>query len=157
VRKQILLLVGAALIGTALIGAAATGASVDTRSTSWTWFDHMSGLGHMGFTTGATADQAAPAIEGAFQVNVVGTEFGFAPGVITLAQNEPVNLTFVNNGRISHDLVVPDLDIHLAAGPGREAITGFTPTEIGTYAIVCTLPGHANRGMTATLVVEGSA
>jgi len=108
----------------------------------------------MGFTTGATGEQAAPAIEGALQVNVVGTEFGFAPDVITLTKGQPVNVNFVNNGRIPHDFVVSDLDIHLAAGPGQEAITGFTPTETGTYSIVCTLPGHAGRGMTAKLVVE---
>jgi heme/copper-type cytochrome/quinol oxidase subunit 2 len=155
VRRHILLVVGAVLIGIALVVGAVGGASAGTGATSWNGFDHMFDRGHMGgFWTGSAPDPSAPAIEGAPEVTVVGTEFGFTPDVITVTQGEPVNVTFVNDGRILHDFTVPELGISVQAGPGQEATVGFNPKEAGVYSVVCTLPGHASQGMTATLVVE---
>jgi plastocyanin len=106
------------------------------------------------FWTSAAVNPSAPAIEGATEVTVIGTEFGFTPEVITVTQGEPVNVTFVNDGRILHDFTISELDIGVQAGPGQEATFGFTPKEAGVYSIVCTLPGHASQGMTASLVVK---
>jgi plastocyanin len=157
-RRHVLLVVGVALIGIALVGGAVTGPANGTGFTGGNWFDHMSGRGHMsGFWTVGAGDQNAPAIEGATEVTVVGTEFGFTPDVITVTEGEPVNVTFVNDGRILHDFTVAGLDISFQAGPGQETTIGFTPEEAGVYSIVCTLPGHASQGMTATLVVENAA
>ena len=155
VRKNILLVIGAALIGIALVGGAVAGASASAGPTSWSGFGHMFDRGHMGgFWTGGAADSSAPAIEGATEVTVVGTEFGFTPEVITVTRGEPVNVTFVNDGRILHDFTVAELDISFQVGPGQKATIGFAPEEAGVYSVVCTLPGHASQGMTATLVVE---
>lgn len=154
-RKHILLVIGAALIGIALVGGAVTGPANGTAFAGGNWFNHMSGRGHMsGFWTGGAGDQNAPAIEGATEVAVVGTEFGFTPTVITVTKGEPVNVTFVNDGRILHDFTISELDISFQVRPGQEATIGFTSKEAGVYSIVCTLPGHASQGMTATLVVK---
>jgi len=118
----------------------------------------MSGRGHMsGFWTGGAGNQNSSAIEGATEVTVVGTEFGFTPDVVTVTEGEPVNVTFTNDGRILHDFTVAELDISFQVRPGQEATIGFAPEKAGVYSIVCTLPGHASQGMTATLVVENAA
>ncbi len=154
-HRHFLLVVGAALIGIALVGGAVQGSPSGAGSTGWNWFDHMSYSGHMGgFWTADNTVEASPPIEGAPEVTVGGTEFAFTPDVLTLARGEPVNVTFVNDGQIPHDFAVSELDIHVAAGPGQEATIGFTPNEAGVYSIVCTLPGHASQGMSASLVVE---
>ncbi len=154
-RRQLLLVIGVGLIGIALVGGALQSSWGAVGFSGGNWFDHMSYSDHMGgFWTGGADDQGPPAIEGALEVTVVGTEFAFTPGELTLAQGEPVNVTFVNDGRLPHDFVVPELDIHIAAGPGQTATIGLTPAEAGVYSIVCTLPGHAGRGMTGSLVVE---
>jgi plastocyanin len=158
VGRYLLLVIGAGLIGIALVGGALQGSSGAAGFTDGDWFDHMSYSDHMGgFWTGDPADQGAPAIEGAPEVTVVGTEFAFTPDELTVARGEPVNVTFVNDGRLPHDFVVPELDIHVAAGPGQTATIGLTPEEAGVFSIVCTLPGHAGRGMSGSLVVKDAA
>ena len=69
---------------------------------------------------------------------------------------EPANLTLRNEGRLPHDLVVPDLDVHVAADLGGQATTGIVIDEPGIFDIVCTLPGHAAAGMTGWLEVLDS-
>ncbi len=154
-RRHLLLVVGAGLIGIALVGGAVTSPASGTAFPGGNWFGHMGDWGHMGgFSTGDDSGEVPAAIEGAPEVTVVGTEFAFTPDVVTLAQGEPVNVTFVNDGRLPHDFVVPELDIHVAAGPGERATIGLTPEETGVFPIVCTLPGHANRGMSGSLAIE---
>lgn len=43
---------------------------------------------------------------------------------------------------------------HLHAKPGETATMTFIPLERGTYTFACTLPGHAEQGMTGTLMVR---
>ena len=154
-HRHLLLVVGTALIGFALIGGVVSPTFDNTGFNGWTGFSHMSDRGHMGgLWSSADYSEGGSAIEGAREVTVVGTEFLFSPEVFTVTQGEPVNVTFVNDGRILHDFTIPELGISVQAGPGEEATVGFTPEEAGVYSIVCTLPGHASQGMTATLVVE---
>lgn len=44
--------------------------------------------------------------------------------------------------------------VHPHAPPGGTVIMEFTPTESGTYTITCPMEGHADKGMTGTLVVR---
>ena len=66
---------------------------------------------------------------------------------------QTVNLSLVNAGDLAHDLVIPDLDIRLAAGPGRQVTTGIEIDEAGSYRFLCSYPGHAAAGMTGVLTV----
>ncbi len=82
---------------------------------------------------------------------------------IDLSQSEvpagTVTFTVNNTGTMGHNLTVLD---------GSGAIIGATPTfqpsdspqtlevtlQAGTYTLICSLPGHAQRGQRATLVVK---
>ena len=46
----------------------------------------------------------------------------------------------------------PALHIHTPAGGDSFAV--FTPLEKGAYPVYCTVPGHKEAGMTATLLVR---
>ena len=46
-----------------------------------------------------------------------------------------------------------DYDLHLALESGTDGVLEFTPTEAGEYEFMCTVTGHAQAGMTGTLIV----
>lgn len=64
-----------------------------------------------------------------------------------------MNLRLVNRGQVFHDLIIPDLDVTLAAEPGEAVTEGITVATPGTYELLCTVPGHADAGMRGTLTV----
>jgi uncharacterized cupredoxin-like copper-binding protein len=103
----------------------------------------MAWLGQMGWA-------AAPA------VTFRATEFLYKPGEGTAHAGEIV-FVVKNEGAIEHNFVIQD-----AAKKNVAEIAVIEPgttTEVraavapGTYAILCTLPGHRQAGMVATLVV----
>lgn len=109
------------------------------------------------------------------RVIVVGmTSYTFEPGAIRLAQEERVVLQLTNqdqNGRnhiLKESLVATtplvargDLfadkdkgDVRfIAVAPGKTAEVEVTVPEVATYPAVCSIRGHAQRGMTGTIVV----
>ncbi len=119
---------------------------------------HMAG-GMMGSATGgcpgATPAGAAP-IAGATEVRVRATNFAFAPKEIRLPKNEAVNLTLENPAAtgVIHDLTVPGLGIHVAAGAGQTATVGLRGLAAGRYDAYCAVAGHADLGMRATVIVD---
>lgn len=54
-----------------------------------------------------------------------------------------------------HEMTVDpdDLMVHISAEPDDSATIVFTASEPGKYEILCTVPGHREAGMVATLVV----
>ncbi len=46
-----------------------------------------------------------------------------------------------------------DYDLHLALESGADGVLEFTPTEAGEYEFMCAVTGHAQAGMTGTLIV----
>jgi plastocyanin len=85
------------------------------------------------------------------------TEFKFDPSTIEVAHG---NVTFwlVNSGTTSHDMAIRDSTGKILAT--SELVTAgdskaFTVNSLaaGTYAFVCTQPGHEASGMKGTLTV----
>lgn len=110
--------------------------------------------GHMG-----DGDGSVEIPDGAHAVEVELTDFAFTPNAITVEAGEPVALTVHNMGEAEHDFTVhlpdgteaPDAHVHAVAG---EMSTGvFTIAEPGTYEVWCTVAGHKDLGMVATLTV----
>jgi plastocyanin len=116
---------------------------------------------------------------------VTATEFALAPATLEVPAGQPVEITFINKGATFHNWAVPslaatrlqvlsmpkdlpDVYIHdmtklikdghpiIAAGPHQRAVLRFTPLDVGTYQILCTIPGHKEMGMVGTLVVPVS-
>ena len=93
-------------------------------------------------------------IAGAIEVRVEAQNFSFHPSEIRLPKEHPVNVTLVNTTAVLHDLTVPSLRIHLVAAPGTTRTVGVPSIPPGHYVAYCSVPGHADAGMRATLAVE---
>lgn len=114
--------------------------------------DHM-GSGMMGF---GGSGPAATAVPGASEVRVQAANFSFRPNEIRLPKGVEVNLTLVNppgTGAV-HDFTVPALAVHVAANPGETRTVGLRGLAAGRYDAYCSVPGHADLGMRATVVVD---
>ncbi len=67
-----------------------------------------------------------------------------------------MNLTFTNPAStgVVHDFTVPALGIHIVANPGETKTVGLHSLAVGRYDAYCSVPGHADLGMRATVIVE---
>lgn len=113
---------------------------------------HMSGMG--GMMHGTTASTGEGPIAGAVEVRVQVRNFGFDPNEIRLPKDRDVNITLANPTSVEHDLTVPALGIHLVAQPGTTRTFGVGALPAGRYAAYCSVPGHNESGMRATVIVE---
>jgi plastocyanin len=92
---------------------------------------------------------------GARQVEVVATDFAFTPADIHIRAGELTVITLRNDGAVFHDWMVEGLEnVDLPARPGQTTSVRFWVDTPGTYAIRCTVPGHAAAGMIGSLVVD---
>lgn len=103
-----------------------------------------------------TVAQISPTASATAQiVTVTGNEFAFTPSTITVKKGEPVQITFKNAGKYPHNLTISELSLQTKTiQPGQEDTITFTPTKVGSFTFICTVPGHADRGMKGTLSVE---
>jgi uncharacterized cupredoxin-like copper-binding protein len=83
------------------------------------------------------------------------TEYKFTPDTITVKSGQAVTVELQNKGTVVHDFHIPDLNVASPeVDPGKSAQVTFTPDKPGTYQFECTQPGHAQAGMTGSLVVQ---
>ncbi|ASK61304.1 hypothetical protein CFK37_03480 [Virgibacillus phasianinus] len=98
-------------------------------------------------------------------------EFSFTPSKMEIPVGESVTMVLVNNGEIEHDLEIVGMEtgtveslsrhhhqqeenqIHVHSIPGEKQEVSFTPLEPGVYKYTCTIPGHAESGMTGTIKI----
>lgn len=95
----------------------------------------------------------SPVPEGARTIEVEASSYAFDPDTLTVAVGEPIAVELTSTD-IEHDLVVDEVDLHVAADGGDTQVGGFTATEPGEYEMYCSVPGHREAGMVGTLVVE---
>lgn len=108
-------------------------------------------------------------------ITVTGTDqLTFEPDAFEVSAGEPITLELTAEAGVEHDIVVADAsdvgaavdpyhaahndvetgDLHVAhADAGRTTSATFTIGEPGTYQAYCSVPGHRDAGMTATLTV----
>lgn len=97
-------------------------------------------------------ENAAEAIK---EITVVGTEFAFSPSAITVQAGENVKLTFKNEGRAPHNLVIEGLGISTKIiGSGKTDTIEFISPDPGTYAVFCSVGSHRAEGMEGDLIAE---
>lgn len=89
------------------------------------------------------------------KITVSATDFAFTPSTLTLKKGVEVTIVFTNNGKYPHNLSIAELGVATKTiQPGQEDTLAFTPDKTGTFSFTCTVPGHADRGMTGTVTVE---
>ena len=154
----VLALVVSAFVGFTALANTSSGTSSSMGPGS-TAADHMGG-GMMGMDHGmmgtGSSSPAATAIPSAPDVRVRAANFSFTPNEIRLPKGADVNLTLTNPGNtgVVHDLTVPALGIHIAANSGETQTVGLRGLAAGRYDAYCGVPGHADLGMRAVVVVE---
>ncbi|HET9946700.1 MAG TPA: cupredoxin domain-containing protein [Patescibacteria group bacterium] len=107
-----------------------------------------------------TPQQASPATTSASpttmqEISVSASEFAFTPSSITVKAGQTVKITFKNNGQYPHNFTISELSVQTSTiQPGQQTDVTFTPTKTGSFTFICSVPGHADRGMKGTLTVE---
>jgi plastocyanin len=107
--------------------------------------------GDSGGGSGGSGDAAAA------PVAVALSEFAISPATITVPLGG--SLQVANNGTMDHDLVVTDTSLRTATlSAGASEVLDLSSLEPGEYEVFCSIPGHKDSGMVATLVItDGSA
>jgi len=107
---------------------------------------------------GALAATGVAGAAAAGSLEIEGREFAFEPARVEVEAGETTRITFENTGAVSHNLTIPALEAAtVTIQAGETAILTVSPATTGTYEIRCTVPGHADAGMTGELVVTEQA
>lgn len=94
----------------------------------------------------------AVAAAGGAPVAVTLTEFAIEPSAITVPVGGALSVT--NAGTTAHNVSIEGTGVRTAdLGPGGTASLDVSTLEPGEYQVLCTVPGHGEAGMTATLTV----
>jgi nitrite reductase (NO-forming) len=111
-------------------------------------------LAAVGVAGGAiAADRAIDA--GAQQVEVTARELRFSPAEVHVRAGGWVVIRFSNDDPVFHDWMVEGLaNVDAGARPGQTQRIRVRLDTPGTLRVRCTVPGHAEAGMTGTLVVD---
>lgn len=92
---------------------------------------------------------------GVTEITVEGYEYGFDPDELFVNQGDTVRIVFRNTGAVAHDLAIPDWDVRTPIIiADDEAVVEFRAERVGSFRIICTVPGHNELGMNGTLVVR---
>lgn len=122
-------------------------------------------------------------VDAATSLTVVGTDtLAFVPDTFTVPVGEEITVTFTAEAAVEHDFVIGDAaahgtvgdaghgdhghgdhgddhrenaaDLHVAHADAGQTVTAtFTINAPGSYAVYCSVPGHRESGMIATLTV----
>ena len=99
---------------------------------------------------------SSPTVPGAREIAVTATSFRFDPAEIHVRAGEDVTIVLTASD-IAHDFTIDALGFHVAATPGQPGRGGLhAPSTPGRATAYCSVAGHRQAGMTATVVVDGS-
>ncbi len=102
-------------------------------------------------------------------ISAAAEEFSFSPDVWMAGAGSEVTLQFENQGAVRHTWVIlsspiesesefsEDLIVFETSAEAGEAVTNtFTAPAVGTYQVICKVPGHFGAGMEGLLTVTGA-
>ena len=112
------------------------------------------GFAVFGTESDAAADAAGSG--GTTTVDVMLTEFSVTPGVIEVPAGDTLVLNVTNDGAMVHDLKLNGETGTAMLEPGTSETIDLGVMEAGAE-IWCTVPGHEESGMTATIEVTGAS
>src|SRR5688572_27295136 len=87
-------------------------------------------------------------------IDVALGEFFVRPAALTASNRTAVTLHVRNTGGIEHDLSLGAAKKTARLASGSSETLSLGTMEVGTYQLVCSVPGHADLGMTATLTIS---
>lgn len=96
---------------------------------------------------------AAAPVDGASQLTVAATSFAFQPAELVVEAGEPVDVALQSTD-VLHDLNLDEVGFHVAADAGETVTAPLVVEQPGEYTVYCSVPGHRQAGMEATLVVR---
>jgi nitrite reductase (NO-forming) len=97
----------------------------------------------------------APSGETLGTLEVTGVDIGFEPAAFDVDAAGAYEVKLVNAGTIVHDITFPDgTKIEAQAGETASAVVEVPASGL---AFLCSIPGHAEAGMTGTISVKGEA
>lgn len=99
---------------------------------------------------------SSPTIPGAREIAVTASAFRFSPNEIHVRAGEDVTIVLAATD-MTHDFTIDELGFRVGATPGQPGRGSFhAPTTTGRYTAYCSVAGHRQAGMTATVVVDES-
>jgi manganese oxidase len=102
--------------------------------------------------TPAPAESPPPVAEGPIgEITITAFDLGFDPSTVTVEEPGLYTVNFVNDGGAFHDITFADGTTIEAAG--RQSATGEVEIPEGGLSFICSVPGHADGGMTGEVVV----
>ena len=78
----------------------------------------------------------------------------FGQTELRIKAGQEITLQLENYDMYTHSFDIDELGLHVEMPANDRVTTQFTAPEPGTYTIYCTIPGHRQAGMIATLIVE---
>ncbi|HUG47434.1 MAG TPA: multicopper oxidase domain-containing protein [Candidatus Limnocylindria bacterium] len=84
-----------------------------------------------------------------------GFDLGFEPADMSVDAPGRYEVVLINDGAIPHDIAFPDGTVIYAAG--GETASGEVTIPAEGLEFICSIPGHADAGMTGAISVEGGA
>lgn len=88
------------------------------------------------------------------EITIEAGSYYFEPEEVTVEKGTNVTFTFVNTDG-SHNMRIPELNEGTKTLiDGRNRTFEVTFNEEGRYNFICSVPGHADRGMNGTIIVS---
>ena len=87
-------------------------------------------------------------------VKVTLSDFKYSSKVIEIPAGQKVGFEMTNVGTTEHDVMIHMGGFHYLIQPGATVRRNVGPLPAGEYQVQCTIPGHKELGMSATLVVR---
>jgi FtsP/CotA-like multicopper oxidase with cupredoxin domain len=84
-------------------------------------------------------------------IEVHAFDLGFEPAAVTVAQPGIYTVRFINDGGVLHDLTFDDGTVLTA--DAHETATGTVTIPVAGLAFHCSVPGHADAGMTGAVAI----
>ncbi len=86
--------------------------------------------------------------------NITGGDFYFVPNKITVNKGDSVTFNFTNGGGV-HNLKIDELGVNMPTSTSGQTETAtFTASKTGSFVFYCAIPGHREKGMWGTLIVQ---
>ncbi len=109
---------------------------------------HMMNSSMMGHGT------SSPTIPGGREIAVSANAFEFEPTEIHARAGEDITIVLAATDTV-HDFTIDELAFHVVAGPGQPGRGSFhAPSTAGRYTAYCSVAGHREAGMTATVFID---